>query len=41
MGVNSLPRLLPDSVAAAICTQTLLRLSPARKLLGYRAILYI
>jgi len=33
MGVNSLP--LADSVAAAIRTQTLLRLSPARWPLGY------
>jgi len=32
-------RLLPDSVATAIWTQALLCLSPARKPLGYRAIL--
>ena len=30
-------RVLPDSVAAAIRTQAVLRLSPARQPLGYRA----
>jgi len=30
MGVNSLPKTVPDSVAAVILTQALLRLSPAR-----------
>ena len=37
MGVNSLPKTVtPDSVAAAIQTQALLRLTPARLPLGYR-----
>jgi len=35
------PRLLPDSVAAVIWTRALLRLSPARLPLGYRATQFI